>query len=149
MPLPTIVIEVRNNLEILLAEKNAQIISSPLPDIMADRTQVMQLFQNIIGNGIKYNENPQPTITIDYQVRDADALLSIADNGIGIPADYREKAFQIFQRVPTAKQYQGTGIGLAICKKIVDGLGGTIAIDDNTGGGTVFYITMPLAVLAG
>jgi chemotaxis family two-component system sensor kinase Cph1 len=121
----------------------------PLPEIMADRTQVMQLFQNIISNGIKYNESPEPTITIGYQLREADALLSIADNGIGIPADYRERAFQIFQRVPTAKAYQGSGIGLAICKKIVDGMGGTIAIDDHEGGGTVFYITLPLAVICG
>lgn len=156
--LPSVVSEVRSNLEILLREKNAEIkISSlsfgegqgedTLPDLMADRTQIMQLFQNIISNGIKYNESPTPTITISYTKRETDALLSIADNGIGIPPDYREKAFQIFQRVPTAKAYQGTGLGLAICKKIVDGLGGIIAIDDAPGGGTVFYITLPLAVV--
>jgi len=145
--LTSIVSDVRSNLEILLKEKNAEIISDPLPTIMADRTQVMQLFQNIIGNGIKYNESPRPTITIRYEPRDKDILLSIADNGIGIPAEYRQKAFQIFQRLPTAKQYQGTGIGLAICKKIVDGLGGHISIDDADGCGTVFAIELPLSVI--
>ena len=145
--LMSVIDEVKNNLEILLREKKAVIIATDLPAIMADRTQIMQLCQNIIGNGIKYNENEQPTITIDYQVMGAEALLSIADNGIGIPAAYRERAFQIFQRVPTQKQYQGTGIGLAICKKIVDGLGGTISIDDNPTGGTVFYITVPTSII--
>jgi signal transduction histidine kinase len=145
--LSSVVDEVRHNLEILLREKKAQINTSSLPDIMADRTQIMQLFQNIISNGIKYNESTEPTITISFEKRDTDALLSIADNGIGIPPEYRERAFQIFQRVPTAKAYQGSGIGLAICKKIVDGLGGHISIDDAPGGGTVFYITMPLAVI--
>ena len=145
--LPSVIDEVRNNLEILLREKNARILSGQLPEIMADRTQIMQLFQNIISNGIKYNESVEPTISIGFQVRETDALLSIADNGIGIPPDYREKAFQIFQRVPTAKAYQGSGIGLAICKKIVDGLGGNIAIDDHDGGGTVFYITIPLGLI--
>ena len=141
--------EVRSNLEVLLKEKNAQILAADMPLIMADRTQVMQLFQNIIGNGIKYNESPAPTITIGYSKGDKEATLSIADNGIGIPPEYREKAFQIFKRLPTAKQYQGSGIGLAICKKIVDGLGGSIAIDDADGGGTVFEISVPVGVVCG
>jgi signal transduction histidine kinase len=145
--LHSIVDTVRSNLEILLSEKNARIITTDLPTLNADRTQLMQLFQNIISNGIKYNENEAPTITIDYEQRDKDGILSIADNGIGIAPEYREKAFQIFQRLPTAKQYQGSGIGLAICKKIVDGLGGTIAIEDNPTGGTVFYITVPVSLI--
>ena len=145
--LSTVIDEVKNNLEILLREKNATIIAASLPNIMADRTQVMQLFQNIIGNGIKYNESSSPTITISYAAGASESLLSIADNGIGIPAEYRERAFQIFQRVPTAKQYQGSGIGLAICKKIVDGMGGSISIDDNPTGGSVFLITIPTTIV--
>jgi signal transduction histidine kinase len=147
VPLPSVIQEVRSNLEVLLREKNARIEADPLPAIMADRTQKLQLFQNVIGNGIKYNESPEPLITISYRQGPTDALLSIADNGIGIPAEYRERAFQIFQRLPTAKQYQGTGIGLAICKKIVDGLGGTITISDREGGGTVFVISLPLTMV--
>ena len=69
--------------------------------------------------------------------------ITISDNGIGIPAEYREKAFQIFKRVPTERKYEGSGIGLAICKKIVEGMGGTIRIEDNRGGGTTFRIAVP------
>lgn len=145
--LSAIVDEVKHNILILLREKNAQIISSVLPTIKADRTQIMQLLQNIIGNGIKYNESERPTITISYEVQEGTAHLRIADNGIGIPEEYRERAFQIFQRVPTARSYQGSGIGLAICRKIVDGMGGTIAIEDHDSGGTVFHITLPMSIL--
>ena len=147
--LSDIVAEVSTNLEVLQREKNARILSEPLPTIMADRTQIMQLFQNIIGNGIKYNESPTPTITIGYEVQGTSAILSIADNGIGIPEEYRERAFQIFQRVPTARQYQGSGIGLAICRKIVDSLDGSISITDREGGGTVFHITLPVSLIVG
>ena len=147
VPLTVIVEEVKSNLEVLLREKNAQINSVPLPTIMADRTLVMQVFQNIIGNGIKYNESVSPTINIDCTIDNENIFLSISDNGIGIPKEYREKAFQIFQRVPTEKKYQGTGIGLAVCKKIVEGLGGTIAIEDNPNGGSIFQVTLPSAVI--
>ena len=138
----------RHNLQVLLKEKNARIKATDLPTIMADRTQVMQLLQNIIGNGIKYNESAQPTVTISYQKGSSESVISIADNGIGIAPEYREKAFQIFQRVPTAKKYQGSGIGLAICKKIVDGLNGSISIADNPGGGTVFQISIPTSLIS-
>ena len=147
VPLRTVIDDVKNNIEILLSEKNAQINIPELPALMADRTQLTQLFQNIIGNGIKYNESDSPTITISYQLLGPNALLSIADNGIGIPVEHRERAFQIFQRLPTARQYQGSGIGLAICKKIVDGMGGTIAIADRPGGGTIFNISLPQTLL--
>lgn len=147
VPLDAVLTDVRSNLEILLREKHGRITAPPLPAIKADRTQMAQLLQNIIGNGIKYNESRSPTITISYQHRDGQLLLSIADNGIGIPAEYRERAFQIFQRLPAARQYSGSGIGLAICKKIVDGLGGTIQIDDHKGGGTVFHISIPDSLL--
>jgi signal transduction histidine kinase len=73
--------------------------------------------------------------------------LSVADNGIGIPADYRERAFQLFGRVPNGAQYKGTGIGLAICKKIVESLHGSISIADNPTGGSIFHISLPAKVL--
>ena len=147
VPLDAVLADVRSNLEVLLREKHGRIAAPALPVIKADRTQVAQLLQNIIGNGIKYNESKSPTINISYQHKDGQLLLSIADNGIGIPAEYRERAFQIFQRLPTARQYSGSGIGLAICKKIVDGLGGSIHIDDHKGGGTVFNISIPDSLL--
>ena len=146
--LTSVVSEIRLNLDALLKEKNSVIVMDELPPIMADRTQMLQLFQNIIGNGIKYNESEQPTIEIKHEIKGRELLITIADNGIGIPAHYRERAFQIFQRIPTAKKYAGTGIGLAICKKIVDSMNGKIWVEDNPGGGTRFSILFVNAVAA-
>jgi len=140
--------EITKNLEILLKEKNAKIVTVDLPEVMADKTQMLQLFQNIAGNGLKYNENVQPVIEIQYRKKDNEVEITIADNGIGIPEAYREKAFQIFQRVPTAKKYAGTGLGLALCKKIVESMNGKISIEDNPSGGTIFRMEFPDSVLA-
>jgi signal transduction histidine kinase len=110
---------------------------------MADRTQMLQLFQNLIGNGIKYNESEQPRIEIRHEYRPDALVITIADNGIGIPEEYREKAFQIFKRLPTERKYEGSGIGLAICRRIVEGMNGNISIHANTPHGTVFRIVLP------
>ena len=142
-----IVKEISSNLEVLTKEKNAQIVCGDLPMVKADRTQMLQLFQNIIANGIKYNENLQPAINIDCVESKEEIKISISDNGIGIPEQYREKVFQLFQRIKTAKEYSGTGLGLAICKKIVDGMNGSIQVEDNPTGGTIFKISLPLSIL--
>ncbi|MDB5284620.1 MAG: hypothetical protein JWO06_3695 [Bacteroidota bacterium] len=136
--LQSVVDEIKLNLEALMKERGAQIITTGLPEIMADRTQMLQLFQNIIGNGIKYNENATPVIRVKC-VRKKDELeISISDNGIGIPQNHREKVFEIFQRLHTAREYSGTGIGLSICRKIVDSMNGKIWVEDNPEGGTTF-----------
>lgn len=140
--LSSVINEIKLNLDALMKEKNSRIVSDELPVIMADRTQMLQLFQNIIGNGMKYNENSEPAIEIKHTVRGNELCITIADNGIGIPAESREKVFQIFKRVSTAKKYSGSGIGLAICKKIVDSMHGKIWIEDNPGGGSVFNILL-------
>lgn len=146
---PTMVVqEIKMNLEVLMKEKNALVIHDELPEIMADRSMMLQLFQNIIGNGIKYNESMQPTIRIKHRILTDKIEISIADNGIGIPEHLREKAFQIFQRLHTNREYKGTGIGLAICKKIVESLEGKISIENNPSGGSIFRITLPKSVLA-
>ena len=139
--LSSVMNEIKLNLDALMQEKGSRIIVEELPSIMADRTQMLQLFQNIIGNGMKYNESAEPTVEIKHQITGNELLITLADNGIGIPATHREKAFQIFQRLPTAKKYAGSGIGLAICKKIVDNMGGKIWLEDNPGGGTIFNIS--------
>ena len=92
---------------------------------------------------MKYNESGKPTIKVKCVKRRNELELSICDNGIGIPPHLREKAFQIFQRLHTTKSYTGSGIGLAICKKIVESMNGKISIDDNPIGGTVFKIVLP------
>jgi signal transduction histidine kinase len=136
--------DVKNNLQLLLNEKKGLILTDDLPQIKADRAQMLQLFQNIIGNGLKYNENIKPTIVIRHIYKDTHMEISLSDNGIGIPQEYREKAFQIFKRLPTERKYEGSGIGLAICKKIVDSMGGSISIEENPGGGTIFQILLPI-----
>lgn len=135
--------EIMLNLDALLKEKNAMIVTSDLPVVKADRTQMLQLFQNIIGNGIKYNESESPLVQVKGKTSGDKVEITISDNGIGIHESYREKIFQIFQRVETSKKYSGSGIGLAICKKIVEGMNGKISVEDNPKGGTIFRITLP------
>ncbi len=142
-----VVEEIRLNLDVLLKEKNASILFSNLPEINADRTQMLQLFQNIIGNGIKYNESERPVVKVKCITRPAEIEFVITDNGIGIPEAYREKVFQIFQRIETTQKYSGSGIGLTISKKIVDSLDGKIAIESNPAGGSIFRIVFPSKVL--
>lgn len=139
--------EVKLNLDALIKEKNAVVVHSSLPEIKADRTMLLQLFQNIIANGIKYNENATPTVRINCQYFERDFCICIADNGIGVPESYRAKVFEIFQRVETVKKYSGSGIGLAICKKIVDSMNGKISISESALGGTCFNITLPNTLL--
>jgi signal transduction histidine kinase len=146
--LTNVVEEIRLNLDALLKEKNAVVISSDLPKIVADRTQMLQVLQNIISNGIKYNESEQPGVIIKWHIKGDELEITVADNGIGIPESYRERVFEMFKRVQTEKQYSGSGIGLTICKKIIEGMGGRIKIEDNPKGGTLFRITLPSNLLS-
>lgn len=142
LKLGMIVEELKWNLDALTKEKNAEIIVAELPVITADRTQMLQLFQNLIANGIKYNRGEHPTIHISCKQRKDEVEISIADNGPGIPANQRDKVFQIFQRLHTNRDIAGTGMGLAICRKIVESMNGKIWIEDNVKGGTVFVFTL-------
>jgi len=144
--LQSVVDEISLNLDALVKEKNAVIAATDLPEIMADRTQMLQLFQNIIGNGIKYNESGRPSIKLRFVKRRDEMEISVADNGIGIPEHLRELAFQIFQRLHTERQYSGSGIGLAICKKIIESMNGKISIEENPTGGSIFRISLPNSV---
>ena len=139
--------EIQLNLDVLLKEKGGRIIFEDLPEIYADRTQMLQLLQNIVGNGIKYNENKSPFVKIKSVLWQKELELTITDNGIGIPAAYRERIFEIFQRLETTKKYSGTGIGLTICKKIVSSMNGKISVEDNPAGGTIFKIRFPVDIL--
>ncbi len=137
-----VVEELRWNLDALVKDKNAGIFATDMPTLNADRTQMLQLFQNLIANGIKYNRGEFPTIHISCVERKGEVEISIADNGPGIPANQRDKVFQIFQRLHTNRDIAGTGMGLAICRKIVESMNGKIWIEDNVKGGTVFVFTL-------
>ena len=148
------------NLKTAIEESNAVITSDPLPVVTADESQLMHLFQNLIGNAVKYRrEKEQPRIHIsatrlnDPSVRSAIRtsqsamkkgwLFSVRDNGIGIEPQYFDRVFQVFQRLHKREEYPGTGIGLAICKKIVERQGGDIWVKSELGKGSTFFFTLP------
>jgi len=138
--------ELKLNLRTLIKEHNAEIQAQALPAVYADRAQMLHLFQNLIANGINYNNTGAPLITITTFLTDNNLVIEVGDNGSGIPQNYRETVFEIFKTIPG--QTTGSGIGLAICKKIVDKMEGTIEILDNTGGGTIFRMTFGKSFLS-
>ena len=130
------------NLAVAVAESNAQVSHDPLPTLDADATQLVQLFQNLIGNAIKFRSEQPPVIHISATLQDHHWLFAVRDNGIGISPQYGERIFEIFQRLHTRERYPGTGIGLAICKKIVERHGGRIWVESQLGSGSTFYFTL-------
>jgi PAS domain S-box-containing protein len=134
---------VEKNLQVTIEETRALITHDPLPQIMADNSQMVQLFQNLIENAIKFRGQTSPKVHIGAK-RQADSwLLSVRDNGIGFEAQFAERIFIIFQRLHTRNEYSGTGIGLAICRKIVERHGGRIWVESHPDEGATFYFTMP------
>lgn len=134
---------VRSNLHVALSESGAEIVSDPLPTVTADRVQVAQLLQNLIANGIKFRGEKTPRIHIGARRRGARWEFSVRDNGIGIDPKHFDRIFTIFQRLHTRAEYPGTGIGLAVCKKIVERHGGEIWLESQPGQGTTFFFTLP------
>ena len=131
------------NLKVQIEESNAIITHDPLPTINGDEQLKVQLFQNIIGNAIKYRSEKPPKIHISATKEKNQYLFSIKDNGIGMSSKHLEKIFTIFQRLHTQEDYEGTGIGLAIAQKIVHQQGGQIWVESEPGKGSTFYFTIP------
>ncbi|MGE5515585.1 MAG: sensor histidine kinase [Bacteroidota bacterium] len=139
---------VLQNLHESVVAAGAEIEVGPLPVVQGDEMQVAQLFQNLVGNAIKFRRPGQPPhVRIEAAVGSGGGVVfSVVDDGIGIEAEYREHVFTIFKRLHPGDTYPGTGIGLAICKRIVDRHGGRIWVEDAPGGGAAFRFTLPLAV---
>ena len=140
-----------DNLRTAIEESGAMITlpTHQLPTVMGDKTQLIQLFQNLIGNAIKFRREQPPEVQIGAEEPDAGEKawqFSIKDNGIGINMEYANKIFTIFQRLHTTEQYQGTGVGLALCKKIVERHDGRIWVESELGKGSTFYFTLPFHV---
>ena len=134
-----------NNLQLIIKETGTSIDRSPLPTLLADRTQLVQLFQNLLSNAIKYRSDRPPEIEIGAEAQSDGYLFYVKDNGIGIESKYFERIFAIFQRLHTRNQYPGTGIGLAVCQKIVERHGGKIWVESEFGQGSTFYFTISTA----
>ncbi|MFB2973278.1 ATP-binding protein [Aerosakkonema sp. BLCC-F183] len=133
-----------SNLRKRITESKAAITHDALPTVMADGTQLMQLFQNLIGNAIKFRSDKAPEIHIGTQRLEDGWLFSVRDNGIGIDPQFSDRIFTIFQRLHTRDEYPGTGMGLAICKKIIECHRGRIWVESQLGQGATFYFTIPL-----
>ncbi len=134
---------VLDNLALLIQDKNAEITYEELPAIYGDETQLIQLFQNLINNSIKFNDKTIPMVHISVKDEGDKFLFKVEDNGIGIPADQRDRIFTIFQRLHTSDEYSGTGIGLSICKRIIERHRGNIWVQSEEGKKTIFFFIIP------
>jgi light-regulated signal transduction histidine kinase (bacteriophytochrome) len=133
---------VLHDLRDVISANNATINIEPLPKIVGDHILIGQLFQNLISNAIKFKGTEPPVINISAKKEEDGFLFKVQDNGIGIENEYSKKIFVIFQRLHTKDKYPGTGIGLALCKKIVERHGGEIWMESSIGKGSAFYFTI-------
>jgi len=139
-----LVARVQSDLEFAIKESGATLNVADLPTVMADAGQLGQVFQNLIGNALKYRAPEQtPEIGVAAEQRDTEWLFSVSDTGIGIDPQHFERVFQLFQRLHTREEYSGTGIGLALCKKIIERHGGKIWLESEAGKGSTFFFTVP------
>jgi signal transduction histidine kinase len=135
--------QVQSNLKITIRENKAKIACSRLPMVFGDDTQLIQVFQNLIGNAIKFHGEQNPEIHVSSKRKNGNYEIMVRDNGIGIDPHYAERIFLIFQRLHNREDYPGNGIGLAICKRIVERHGGTIWVESQAEQGATFHVTLP------
>jgi light-regulated signal transduction histidine kinase (bacteriophytochrome) len=133
------------NLQFSVLSAKATVTSDPLPTVLVDESQMGQLFQNLLANALKFRGLDAPQIHIGARQEEGRWVCWVRDNGIGMEAQYFERIFQVFQRLHTRNKYPGTGIGLAICKKIVEWHGGQIWVESQPGQGTTFYFSITAA----
>ena len=132
-----------DNLLSAIRESGAEIRAAQLPTLMGDEQQMVHLFQNLVSNAIKFRSREHPVVTISCETRDDQFLLAFQDNGIGIPQEFTERIFELGRRVHTREEYPGSGIGLALCRRIVERHGGRIWCVSREGEGSTFYVLLP------
>ncbi len=142
-----VVENVKEILELKIKEEKAQIIVDELPVVHGDSGQLMQVFQNLVGNALKFRGKLNPVVEIKAEDKGNNWLFKVQDNGIGFNADYTDKIFMMFQRLHSREQFEGTGIGLAICKKIIERHGGEISAHSKPGEGTTIQLTLPKNII--
>jgi light-regulated signal transduction histidine kinase (bacteriophytochrome) len=135
--------EALDNLEFTIRDAGATVEHQPLPVVQADRSQLVRLFQNLIGNAIKYRSEKPPRIEVWAEERGDEWVFHVRDNGLGIEPRYQERIFAIFQRLHSRDAYPGTGIGLAICRRTVERFGGRIWVESQLGQGSDFCFALP------
>jgi chemotaxis family two-component system sensor kinase Cph1 len=138
---------VRTSLDAQIKEERATVSHGLLPTVLADENQMTALLQNLVSNSIKFHADRPPEVQVECERSRGEWLFSVRDNGIGIEPRYSEQVFQLFKRLHTMDEYPGTGIGLAIAKKIVERHGGRIWLRSTPGEGTTFYFTIPIGVV--
>ena len=133
------------DLEVRIESSNGEVIVNPLPEIEADPSQMRQLFQNLIANGLKFHvPGSEPLVTVSASLEGNVCIITVTDNGIGFDEKYLDRIFVIFQRLHGRQEYQGTGVGLAVCRRIVDRHGGSITASSSPNQGAKFIITLPI-----
>jgi light-regulated signal transduction histidine kinase (bacteriophytochrome) len=141
--------EVCSDLQLAINEEDAKITYDELPIVVADAGQLRQVFQNLLANALKFRGLASPIIHVSAVRQRKDWVFSVRDNGIGIAAEHHERIFVIFQRLHGREQFKGTGIGLAVCKKIIERHGGRLWLESKPGEGTTFYFSLPIVILPG
>ncbi|MBI4289129.1 MAG: PAS domain S-box protein [Chloroflexi bacterium] len=139
--------EALKNLKVAIEESGAVVSHDPLPTIMADIAQIARLFQNLVGNAIKFRREEAPRVHISAERKENEWVFSVRDNGIGVAAEDFPQLFQVFSRLHARDKYPGTGVGLAVCKRIVECHGGRLWVESKVGKGSTFYFTIPVARL--
>ena len=132
------------SLQTAIEESGVELTHDALPSVMGDTTQLTQLLQNLIGNAIKFRQGESHRVHVSAQRRHDEWLFSVRDNGIGIEPQFHDRIFTIFQRLNNRAEYSGTGIGLTICRRIVERHGGRIWVESEYGKGATFYYTIPV-----
>ena len=143
IPAGRVMEEALQNLEARIAETGAKVMVEPLPTVIASEVVLAQIFQNLVGNAIKYCKDRTPEVRVSARNRDEEWVFSVADNGIGIDPQYFDRIFLIFQRLHGRHDYEGTGIGLAICKRMLHRMGGRIWVESMPGQGSTFFFSLP------
>ncbi|SDQ61356.1 sensor histidine kinase [Natronobacterium texcoconense] len=137
--------DVLTDLQVRIEETDATVAVSDLPAVRGDESHLQQLFSNLVANAIKYSGDGPPRIEVTAEKQGSRCVFAVADDGIGIESDYTDQIFEVFNRLHSTDDYEGTGIGLALCRKIVDHHDGDIWVDSEPGEGTTFYFTLPTA----
>lgn len=138
-----VVEDVRLNLRVQVEESGARIDSDDLPMVKGDRTLLTQLLQNLISNGIKFHGEAPPEVRVQVEARDDFCAFAVSDNGIGMDPKHHERVFEVFKTLNPRGRFEGNGVGLSICKKVVERHGGRMWVDSAPGQGTSFWFTLP------